>query len=63
MVSSSSDDRPSKMAASDRDGAIATAQRIPTSSPLYADAQALVQEWQTLWQQGEVVYAEAQKAL
>lgn len=52
-----------KMAASDRDGAVALARQIPSSSPRYGDAQAIINEWQLLWQQGEVVVAEAQIAL
>jgi hypothetical protein len=52
-----------KMAASDIQGAIELANRIPTSSPLYADAQSAIAQWQENWQIDEAIYAKAQTAL
>jgi hypothetical protein len=39
------------------------ANRIPTSSPVYAEAQATIAQWQERWQQGETVYHHANEAL
>ncbi|WAL61455.1 HlyD family secretion protein [Thermocoleostomius sinensis] len=52
-----------KMAASDMETAIELANRIPNSSPLYAEAQSAIAQWQENWQIDEAIYAKAQTAL
>lgn len=52
-----------RMGQNDMDGAIELAKRIPASSPVYPEAQATIAQWQERWQQGEVIYNQAQEAL
>jgi hypothetical protein len=52
-----------KMAASDIEGAIELANRVPKSSPLYADAQKAIAQWRKNWQIDEAIYAKAENAL
>jgi hypothetical protein len=47
----------------DMKGAVATAQKIPTSSPKYAEAQAAIKHWQTQWKTGEATVKTAQLAM
>lgn len=47
----------------DLEGAIALVQRIPSFSPNYEQAQALMVTWQQEWQQGESLYNQAQAAI
>jgi hypothetical protein len=44
-------------------GAIDIASRIPSTSPLYEEAQTAIAAWQHQWQEGETIYNEAQRAL
>jgi len=48
---------------SDLKGALAIAEMVPESSPIYADAQAAIAEWQAEWEQGQSIYTTAQEAL
>lgn len=52
-----------KASSTDLQEAVNLANRIPQSSPLYAEAQVAVTEWQQYWQRGELFYAQAQEAL
>lgn len=52
-----------KIAASDLQGALATARQIPRTSPVFADAQTAIAQWQAWWKAGEAVSAEVQAAL
>jgi len=52
-----------KMAASDLEGAIELANRVPKSSPAYADAQAAITKWQDNWRVDQAIYARAEDAL
>lgn len=48
---------------SDLKGAVELANQIPKSSPIYEDAQAVIGQWQTLWQQGEAITTKARNAM
>ncbi|MBL1177310.1 hypothetical protein [Pantanalinema sp. GBBB05] len=48
---------------SDLKGAVDLAKQIPKSSPIYQDAQAIVTQWQTLWQRGEAISTKARNAM
>lgn len=52
-----------KMADSDLEGAIELANRVPKSSPAYADAQAAITKWQDSWRVDQAIYARAEDAL
>lgn len=52
-----------KMADSDLEGAIELANRIPKSSPAYADARAAITKWQDSWRVDRAIYARAENAL
>ncbi|WOB45187.1 hypothetical protein HNI00_20125 [Thermoleptolyngbya oregonensis NK1-22] len=52
-----------KMNASDLQGAVEIAQRIPKSSSVRADAEAAIATWQGIWRQGEALVAAAQAAM
>ncbi|GAB4158224.1 MAG: hypothetical protein Fur0046_37900 [Cyanobacteria bacterium J069] len=52
-----------KMDASDLQGAVEIAQRIPKSSSVRADAEAAIANWQGIWRQGEALVAAAQTAM
>ncbi|WP_416675332.1 hypothetical protein [Egbenema bharatensis] len=52
-----------RMAQNDLDGALELANRIPDSSPIYAEVQETIAQWQTRWQAGEAIYNQAQEAL
>lgn len=43
--------------------ALAIARQIPPSSPIYADVQTAIAQWQNQWQQGEALWSKAQDAL
>ncbi|NCJ08100.1 hypothetical protein GS597_16615 [Synechococcales cyanobacterium C] len=47
----------------DLERAIASAQRIPKRTTAYRLVEARIQRWQTIWQEGETIYAQAQAAL
>jgi hypothetical protein len=47
----------------DRSGAITIANKIPASSPLYAEVQDEIASWQAEWQQGEKITSEFKDAL
>ncbi len=47
----------------DFDGAISLAERIPDSSPTYADAQATIAQWQGIKNEGQAIYDQAQAAI
>ncbi|BAU43910.1 hypothetical protein [Leptolyngbya sp. O-77] len=52
-----------KMNASDLQGAVEIARRIPKSSSVRADAEAAIATWQGIWRQGEALVAAAQTAM
>jgi hypothetical protein len=52
-----------KMNASDLQGAVEIARRIPQSSSVRADAEAAIATWQGIWRQGEALVAAAQTAM
>jgi hypothetical protein len=52
-----------KLRDSDMDGAIALINHIPAFSPVYPTAQATLQSWNSEWDQGAAMVAEAQAAL
>jgi hypothetical protein len=52
-----------KINQSDLKGAIATANKIPKTSPLYSEAQAAIATWKKNWDQGQVIYDKAQAAI
>lgn len=39
------------------------AQQVPKTSPVHAEAQAMIQDWQSNWKQGEVIFQKAKKAI
>lgn len=47
----------------DLEGAIALVSHIPESSPVYAEAQTAIANWQGEWQRGRAIYQEAQTAI
>lgn len=52
-----------KMNASDLQGAVEIARRIPKSSSVRAEAEAAIATWQGIWRQGEALVAAAQTAM
>ncbi len=42
---------------------IELAQRVPTTSPVHAEAQAMISDWQGNWKQGEAIFQKAKKAI
>lgn len=52
-----------RMNQSDYEGARAAIQQIPTSSPVYAEAQETLIRWQEQWQKGQDIYTKAQEAM
>lgn len=48
---------------SDLKGAVELAKQIPKSSAVYQDAQVVMNQWQTLWQQGEAITTKARNAM
>lgn len=52
-----------KFEQSDLQGAVDLATQIPSASPVHAEAQELITEWQGIWQQGEAISAAAEAAL
>jgi hypothetical protein len=52
-----------KINQNDMKGAVATAGKIPGSSPKYAEAQAAIEHWQTQWTTGEATIKTAQTAM
>jgi hypothetical protein len=48
---------------SDLKGAVELAKQIPKSSAVYQDAQTVMSQWQTLWQQGEAITTKARNAM
>lgn len=53
----------SKLDKSDFMGAVAAANQIPASSPVYLDAQREIATWQEEWRKGETILAAAQAAI
>ena len=52
-----------KMAQNDFKGAAAAINKIPASSPAYAESQKTLSEWKTQWQKGDAIYAKAVEAM
>jgi hypothetical protein len=52
-----------KLYDSDLEGAIELAQQVPSTSPLYDQAQASIQDWQAVWDAGKGIYNQAQTAI
>jgi soluble cytochrome b562 len=42
---------------------IELAQQVPTTSPVHAEAQAMIKDWQGNWKQGEAIFQKAKKAI
>jgi tetratricopeptide (TPR) repeat protein len=42
---------------------IELAQQVPTTSPVHAEAQAMINDWQGNWKQGEEIFQKAKKAI
>jgi hypothetical protein len=42
---------------------IELAQQVPETSPVHAEAQAMIQDWQSNWKQGEAIFQKAKKAI
>jgi soluble cytochrome b562 len=42
---------------------IELAQQVPTTSPVHAEAQAMINDWQGNWHQGEAIFQKAKKAI
>jgi hypothetical protein len=52
-----------KIANSDLEGALEAIGHIPETTPVYEDAQRVVEYWQRQWAEGEAIHAQAQEAL
>ncbi|HEY9641591.1 MAG TPA: hypothetical protein V6C57_13970 [Coleofasciculaceae cyanobacterium] len=53
----------SKINQHDLQGAIAAANQVPVSSPVYEDAQKAIATWKAQWHKGDVLYARAEVAI
>jgi hypothetical protein len=52
-----------KVEAGDLKKGIALAQKVPKTSTVHANSQAMIQDWQTNWQKGEVTFKKAKVAI